>query len=289
MTRLSRLGGAGSSRFGCSTLAQPPKALRTSAKAASFWKSPTTTSTAPLGAYQRPAKAFSSSRVSFFTAAGDGTVKPYGSLPKTALFNCSSARNSGEECCSLISSAKLLRASSTSPAGNAGWRATSASSSNSFGAISESASPSMVVPSASVEALMLPPMARSSSRSALLERVAVPSVSTRAASCATPGCVVPSVARSAGKASRAVIFGTFGSGTSTTVRPFSSLRSSIFGHWVTAGGAGGGGVFCSASRGSASSAIAIIRFISSPPARGPRRFGWTACSTSSPRPGSARR
>src|SRR5437763_12354115 len=116
--------------------------------------------------------------------------------------------------------------------------------SSSFGANSESDDAERVVASLSTPMVSEPPIERSSCLICRLVGVAVPSLATRPASCATPGCVLYAVPRPASSESATVIFGTLCSGTRTTVNPLSSFDSEIAGQLIGRGGAGGGGVAC---------------------------------------------
>ncbi len=91
---------------------------------------------------------------------------------------------------------------------------------------------------------------RRSSFSCLLVRVSVPSLATEATICAMPGCASRSLAVVADLNVRIdETFGTFGNGASTTVSPFESFFSVIFGRFNGLAGPGAGGVFCWASAG----------------------------------------
>src|SRR5689334_23673702 len=121
----------------------------------------------------------------------------------------------------------------------------------------------MVVESASLPSPSEPPIERSSSLICLLVRVSVPSFATDAAICAMPGCASRSLAVVAERnVSKAVTFGTFGSGASTTVSPFASFFSVILGRFNGRAGPGEGGVFCCAIAGAVikTSVIRISKF-----------------------------
>src|SRR5688572_6337394 len=138
----------------------------------------------------------------------------------------------------------------TSVSGNEGCWATSLIRANSFVENSESDEADIVVESASLPRERVPPIERSSSFSCLLVSVSVPSLATPAAICAIPGCACRSAAVVAERNVRIdEIFGTFGNGASTTVRPFASFFSVIFGRFNGLAAPGGGGVFCCASAG----------------------------------------
>src|SRR6185369_1361617 len=123
----------------------------------------------------------------------------------------------------------------------------------------------IVVESASLPSPSEPPIERSSSLICLLVRVSVPSFATDAAICAMPGCASRSLAVVADRnVSIAEIFGTLGSGASTTVNPFASFFSVIFGRLSGRAAPGGGGVFCCANTVVASRTIASNVFISIP-------------------------
>src|SRR6185369_10327720 len=123
----------------------------------------------------------------------------------------------------------------------------------------------IVVESASLPSPSEPPIERSSSLICLLVRVSVPSFATDAAICAMPGCASRSLAVVADRnVSIAEIFGTLGSGASTTVNPFASFFSVIFGRFKGRAAPGCGGVFCCANAVVASKRIASIVFISMP-------------------------
>jgi hypothetical protein len=95
--------------------------------------------------------------------------------------------------------------------------------------------------------------------------VSVPSLATEAAICAIPGCAALSLAVVADLNVRIeVIFGTFGNGASTTVSPFASFFSVIFGRFNGRAGPGAGGVFCCAKIVVLDSTIAIRILISMP-------------------------
>src|SRR5689334_7526267 len=159
-------------------------------------------------------------------------------------------------------------ASFTSVSGNDGCWATSLIKSKSRVENSESELAFIVVESASLPRLSEPPIERSSSLICLLVRVSVPSFATDAAICAMPGCASRSLAVVAERnVSKAVTFGTFGSGASTTVSPFESFFSVIFGRFSGRGGPGDGGVFCCAIAGAVikTYVITISRFFISVP------------------------
>src|SRR5205085_4432776 len=83
------------------------------------------------------------------------------------------------------------------------------------------------------------------------------------------------------------IFGTFGNGASTTVRPLASFFSVIFGRFNGRAGPGGGGVFCWATTLVVNSTIAISIFISVLSIRVIRGFtsqgrGRSPCDSSQP-------
>jgi hypothetical protein len=78
-----------------------------------------------------------------------------------------------------------------------------------------------------------------------------------------PGCATRSLAVVADlNVSIDETFGTFGNGASTTVSPFESFFSVIFGRFRGRAAPGGGGVFCCANTALVNRIMAIIVFIS---------------------------